>query len=370
MALLFLASVWMSYLVSAMRSTVPVEQLPGDRAVLNVVAWVGLVLVAMDGIDSRESLDLLLRRVVLFGGIEAAFGIVQFITRRTFLEYLNLPGLTDSGIDDAVSARGSFVRPPGTTGHPIEFGVLLSVILPLALHYAVADRDKRGAVARWFPVTAIALASPLSISRSAIICTFVVLVVLLAAWPPARRRTVYVAAVGVTGLLSLALPGFLGTFVSLFQGIGSDTSTTSRTDSYAIVWAFFAESPIFGRGMGTFLPRYHVLDNQYAGSLIEVGLMGVGCMVALFVAGALTGHRLDRPTRAPSDSTTWMYRVGPALSASIAGAAFSYAFFDAWGFPTVPSLLFLSLGCVGALRRLSIEGQTSARASIPEPVAS
>ncbi len=43
------------------------------------------------------------------------------------------------------------------------------------------------------------------------------------------------------------------------------------------------------------------------------------------------------------------------LAASIAAGAVSSAFFDAFNFPLIPSLLFLMIGCAGALRRTILE---------------
>ena len=51
--------------------------------------------------------------------------------------------------------REGLTRPAGTTIHPIEFGAVLTMILPIALHYALHDKY-RSKLARWFPVAAIA----------------------------------------------------------------------------------------------------------------------------------------------------------------------------------------------------------------------
>ena len=66
-ALIFLLAVLVSYLVAAMRPFSPNEQLGADRGLLNVIAWVGVMLTAMDGITTRARLDTLLRRLVMLG---------------------------------------------------------------------------------------------------------------------------------------------------------------------------------------------------------------------------------------------------------------------------------------------------------------
>jgi len=44
-------------------------------------------------------------------------------------------------------------------------------------------------------------------------------------------------------------------------------------------------------------------------------------------------------------------RLGVTLAASAASALASFALFDAFSFPMAASLIFLILGCLGALRR-------------------
>ncbi len=374
-ALAFLLVVLVAYLVAAVRPISADEQLAADRALLNVLAWTGVMFAAMDGVTSRSRLDTLVRRLVLLGGLEACVGILQLLTGRTLIEYLHLPGLSDTGVDEGLLSRGSFLRPAGTAVHPIEFGVTLAMLLPLALHLAVADGGRRSAAARWWPVGAITFALALSVSRSALICAAVGLPLLLTAWPTRLRRRVYLAVPVLAAGLALALPGFLRTVLNLFTGLGTDSSASSRTDSYALAWSFITRAPVIGRGMGTFLPRYRILDNQYLGSLIEIGAVGVACMLCLFVAPAVTGWRLrmaavtspaaSLPVRgavirgaghARAGEGAPRSQLGPALAAGIAGGTVSFAFFDAWNFPMIPSVMFVLFGCVGALRRLQREG--------------
>src|SRR2546430_13733022 len=67
-------------------------------------------------------------------------------------------------------------------------------------------------------------------------------------------------------------------FRSLFTGISRDDSALSRTDSYAVAGAFISRAPLLGRGPATWLPPYRILDNQFLGSLIEIGVGGTTCL--------------------------------------------------------------------------------------------
>jgi O-antigen ligase len=355
LALVFLMAVLASYLVAAIRPFSPNEQLAADRSLLNVIVWVGVMLAAVDGIKTRARLDTLLRRLVLLGALEGAFGLLQVVAKQTFIQYFRLPGLADNGVDPLLIARGSFLRAVGTAIHPIEYGVALSMLLPIALHYAVADNGHRTFLARWFPVGAIAIGLSQSVSRSAVVCTAIGFIILLVAWPPKLRRRAYLVTPALVAVLALARPGFIRTFVDLFSAGTSDPSILSRTNSYAIALAFIERAPVFGRGMGTFLPEYWILDNQYLGSLIELGVVGLTCMLLLFVTGGVTAWKLREPMAMPGRLTPAASRLGAALAAAIAAGCAGFAFFDAWSFPWVPSTLFLLFGCVGALRRLTVE---------------
>jgi polysaccharide biosynthesis protein PslJ len=345
------AAIFVSYLQAALRPIQSAELSAADLGLLSMLSWLAMLLVAMDGIPSRERFDVLLRRLAMLGGLIAVLGILQFFTGATYTEYLRLPGLTENGVLISVGEREGFLRPAGTARHPIEFAVVLTMILPIALHYAAVDRH-RATLARWWPVVALAVALPISVSRSAIVGLVVSFAVLLPTWPRAWRLVTYV----VGGLLLLSmfvvLPGFLGALLGLFTGISQDSSALSRTDSYAFAWSYVMRAPLFGRGIGTFLPKYRILDNAYLGALIETGAFGLTAMLALFAVGAVTAFRLRRAAAAVGTVS-----VGPAIAGSIAAGAATFALFDALSFPMAAGLLFLLVGVGAAARRLSARPQ-------------
>ncbi len=192
------------------------------------------------------------------------------MTGISVIDSITIPGLSSNQALTSIYDRNGFARSAGTSTHPIEFGVLMAMTLPLALHYAVTPSG-RSAFLRWYPVAAIAVAIPVSISRSALIGVIVVLAIVLPSWPPRRRRFTYLSIVLVLGGVYVAVPGLLGTLVGLFTGIGSDDSAASRTNSYDLAGSFISRAPALGRGFSTFLTQYRILDNQYLGLLIETG---------------------------------------------------------------------------------------------------
>jgi O-antigen ligase len=353
--LLFAAAVLASYVAAMVRPIADSEISTADMGLISLIGWVGVVVVANDGIISLDRLYVLLRRLAAMGGALATLGIAQFVSGQLLVDKIQIPGLSASQTLSDVTARDGFNRPPGTAVHPIEFGVVLTMILPIALVCAMTMKNRAG-VRRWYPVIAIAVAIPLSISRTAIIGTIICLSILLPTWSKAARRGTLAAVATLTAILFVAVPGFLGTFTGLFTGIGTDTSAASRTDAYAIAWDFIERSPIIGRGFSTFLPSYWILDNQYLGLIIEVGVVGLAAMLWLIASGVLAAARARAWTTDPVTRS-----AGQALAAAIVCGAVSTSLYDLLGFPMSAGLLFLVLGLSGALWRLTREQAASGR---------
>jgi O-antigen ligase len=351
-AWLFVIAVVLSYIAANSRSMMTAEARAADAGLLLIFSWLGILLMAMDRIRSRDQLDVLLRRLVLFAGLLASLGLVQFVTKRPFTNYIQIPGLATNQSLVSLYGRNGLTRAAGTAVHPIEFGAVLTMVLPLALHYAFVDVH-RSLWRRWYPVVAIAFAVPISISRSAIVSVAVVLCLMMPMWARRVRRRAYVAIVALAGTVYVMVPGLLGTITSLFSGISTDSSAQSRSGSFTLAFEFISRAPIFGRGFLTFLPAYRILDDQYLGLTIEAGIFGLAAFLALLVSGVLGGITLRRRCDNRTDVL-----LGAALAASVGSALASFALFDAFSFPMAASLIFLVLGCLGALRRLVL---------VPEP---
>jgi O-antigen ligase len=350
MMLVFLGAVVASYLAAVSRPIEPLEVSAADRGLLSVLSWFGMFIAAADGLTSRADLMTVLRRLSIAGGCLAALGLVQFVTSMPLVNYIKIPGLTTNADLNSEIDRNGLVRAAGTAIHPIEFGAVLTMILPIALHFAMRDTH-RSVLARWWPVAAIAAAVPISISRSAIVSAGVVLLFVLPTWSRQVRWRAYGLIVVLTVWLYLTVPGLIGTLRGLFTGISTDTSTQSRTDSYNLAWDFIGRAPFFGRGFRTFLPSYRILDNQYLGVLIEMGFVGLAAVIGLFVVAVVSRIQLRRRSTDPD-----VRSMAQALAAAVAATAISFALFDAFSFTMAASLLFLVLGCSSALGRLAREG--------------
>lgn len=343
---LFAFAVGVSYAIAMAKPINFDEVSPANVALLSLASWTGTFLVAHDGITLRRRLDTLVWRLALCGGAIALLGIVQVLTHRVWVDRLSIPGLTRTATAELVN-RGSFPRPPGTATHPIEYGVLITMLLPLALHVGFHETS-RNRILRWAPAALLAAVIPLTSSRSAYLGAAAVTLVCLIGWP-ARRRLVMggVALCGVAAML-VVTPHLLDSIFQLFSGASNDPSVQSRTGSYEVAGRFLARDPWFGRGLGTFLPKYRIFDNEYLGMLVSIGIVGT----ILFVGIAVVAIAELVKTRARAESERTRDLALSLLAALTAGFV-SLAFFDAFAFPMTMGTLFLLLGVAGALRNLN-----------------
>lgn len=345
---LFLACMGISYAL-AMAGPIEYDEVsPADVALVVAVSWSGVLLVAHDGIGDKYALTTLVRRFALAGGLMAAVGLAQILTSQVLIDRIEIPGLTATGAVEA-SFRNGLLRMSGTATSPIEFGALLAILLPLAVHNAMHP-STRNPIARWLPVLSISLGLALSLSRSAYIALLVVFVVLLVGWPSRLRWRAVGVVVVTAGALAVASPRLFRSVRSMFATVDEDPSIASRTNSYDMVWQFFVQSPWFGRGPGTFLPKYRILDNNYLGLLINMGLVGLLTFTAILVTAIVVLIRARRRWQDPRARD-----LALSLTAGIAAGAISLAFFDGFAFPMTMGTLFLCLGLAGALVRLHRE---------------
>lgn len=360
---LFLGVMLASYGLNNLAGLPADEARAADSGLLKGLSWVGIFLIANDGITDRERLLVLLRRVAAIGALMSTLGLLQFFTGQSFISSLYIPGFTAGTDFDNIQSRAGFLRAAGTASHPLEYGVVLCMSLPIAITLALHDA-KGKAVLRWLSVGAVLAASALSVSRSALIGIATALIVLLPSWSrTARLRAGIVLAAGSLGMY-LFVPGMVGTVRGLFTGLSEDSSTQSRTDSYAAAADLVSRNPFAGRGFGTFLPSYRILDNEYLLLLIELGIVGLCSFVLLVLSGIYCCVRACRGSKDPL-----LRQLCFALIASLSAGAVMFAFFDALSFPMAASYMFLALGVAGALWRIvRAENQLAAprEATTPE----
>jgi O-Antigen ligase len=343
--LAFALAVLASFVAGMTRDITPVEVLAGERGLLSAVAWAGLIMVICWSVTSYDRLDTLLRRAVILGSIVAGIGIFEFYSGINITSYLHIPGLSDFFNQNTLESRAVFNRPSSTGTDPIEFSVVMAMLLPFALQQALGSpREKR--LRRWLPVVLITFAILITLSRSGILAAAAGILVLLPTWK--LRQIAALAVVLPIGLFVAwtGTPGLIGTIRGLFLTwfAGTDPSTQSRAIAVSADWSYVSARPIFGRGYGTFLPQiYAYTDNMYLQMLITAGIIGLAALVALYLTGiycSLAGRQRAYGERRRS--------FGQAITASLVAAAIGSATFDSLGFAMYSGVLILILGVAGA----------------------
>ncbi|WP_367129886.1 O-antigen ligase family protein [Saccharothrix sp. HUAS TT1] len=348
---LYLASQLATYGV-ATRRWLPTDELTvADSSIIRITSVIAVAVFVCDAVRTKERLDGVLRLLLGCAAVVAFVGLVQFGLGVDLASYVSLPGLRvqDNGYS-AMEARSIFRRPTGTTNHPIEFGLVCAMAVPLGVHYVFKAMDDGTPHVRWLACLAlVALGALTSLSRTAIIGMAVGAVIMVVTLPRQRRITALVVGGGFFLGASLVVPGLFGTLRGMFANIEDDPSVKARTADYEAAAEQIDLNPLLGRGFGTYLPtKYTILDNQYLLTLIENGYLGLFALIGMFLAAAFAAIRVRVISRDEQ-----VRSLASALLAGVLASGIGSATFDLLGFGVATGLVFIMIGVTGALLRIA-----------------
>jgi O-antigen ligase len=347
-AIVLTCSALASYISANLSALTTTEVNAANRGLILLAGWLGVMLVAADGIYGEDRLATLCRRIVLGATVMAVLGIAEFASGTDLTKFVSIPGLATHFQATDLLTRYGLARANSTAAQPLELSAVLAMSLPLAIHQAryAAERLRRR---RWLQAAIISVGIPMAVSRSALIALAVMAILLVPTWSIRQRRRVYLGLAACAVGLWLLTPGLLASFGKAFGQLGTDTSTTSRADALSLAGPLITAHPWFGVGLATFDPQHaFFVDDQFVTSLIETGVIGLLAVLGIFVAGWYVGRKL-RAATIPQRTRD----LGQSLIASIAVAAVFFASFDVLSFSIASSLFFLIVGCTGAAWRLS-----------------
>jgi hypothetical protein len=255
------------------------------------------------------------------------------------------PTPTETNPDPTRADRKVIVGP---TEHGLAVTSMLALVMPFAL---IGIAEARGNL-RWYYALAIALmlGAALSTERKTGVIAPVAAAAVFAAYRPRQAVRGIPLLLLMLVFIKISAPGALGTVFEL-QSATSSNSTAGRSDDFAAVAPEFLARPLLGGGYGTRdierVYEVRILDDEYLGELLTVGLFGVAAFLLMIVSGMLIAHRLAR-SRDPE-------RANLALACSASCFVFLVVnvIFDSLSFSQVPYLFFVvaAMGTVIASRR-------------------
>lgn len=347
------------YLASIVVNTGRINALGVQTIVLKGIAFFFALLLIVyfisSVIRSREDLDFVVKVLVAGGAILSFFALIEFNTGFNVFDHINrvFPFLRVEYTGfHSVELRDGRARVVGSSQHPIAYGAMLTMLVPLAVYLARRTRTKRW----WTAAVLLVLGSLATISRTGIVMILVILFLYARTFPGFTKRLLPLLVPAIL-VIHLALPGSLGTLWGSFfpkgglvaqQQQGAGTRGSGRLADLGPGLSKAMETPVLGEGYSTRvvdetspLQNANILDDQWLGTFLETGLLGVAAWLWLFITFSRRMLRRAREQVATPDA--WLYA---ALGSAVASFGFGMVFFDAFSFiqVTFVALLMVAIG--------------------------
>ena len=347
-------------------------------------------------VRTRETLDWLVKILVVAGTILAASAIVErklgysiFNHEHMLLGIFHFNNPTGDNL-----IRSGDARSEGSSGTPIELGAVLAMLVPFAIYLGVTRGQRK-----WYGAALVILAGGFaSGSRTGLIAIVAMLIVFL--WlRPRQTLRCWPALIPILIVVHFLDPGAIGGLYASFnpQGglVASESQTiysaggaqqnTSRLSRWGPELHEFAKyNPLFGEGFGTRVvgrtyigeqitglgdysisgqhsavnnssDNAEILDDQWLGTLLESGVIGVIGWVWLF---GLAIRRLGQRAKLERDTPEGLLPV--AMAAALAGFVASMWFYDAFNFTQGDFLIHLLIAFTAVLLLLPVATRTGA----------
>jgi hypothetical protein len=354
----------------------------------------------------EHDIDLLIRVSVVCAATVAALSVVEWRTGsnifnhlHTVFPFLQLNVVPNPAADITGFTRGGRLRVFASAEHPIALGAVLLMVAPLAVYLAVKTRRWWW----WLAMVVLGLGAMATVSRTGVVMMVVIVIVYL--WLRPRQTVRFWPAIfPILLLVHVALPNTLGILKgSLFPAGGvkalaqeqgsAPGSTSGRIAKIAPTLHQVSGDPLFGVGYGTQVlneatagaapapgtttaggsginpltttdalnwnaatpQQARILDDQWLGTLLETGFVGV---IAYFWLFSRLVRRLGRAAKEDPSERGWLL-VG--ITAAVASFAVSMLFYDAFAFIQVTFVLWILMSFAALLLRGDVESEAPAR---------
>jgi polysaccharide biosynthesis protein PslJ len=308
-------------------------------------------------IRSRRAIENATKFLVVGTATVSLFAIIEQRTQFNVFDHVGqvLPFLQFNGAVEA--ERFGLIRAVGSSSHPIELGVVLAMMLPLGLALGFGCGRRW-----WIPTGVLAVGVMAAASRTPILALTAAGLVLL--WlRPSEVKRLLPLAIPLIIVVKLALPGSIATLKEAFfpQGglvaeqsfysqNGDPMLTGGRVRQLGPMLDEASRRPVLGQGFATRqtgianpLRNAPILDDQWLGLLLELGIVGVVGWAALFFGSV---RRLGRAARTRAGPDGWL---AAGLAAGIVAFGVAMFTFDAFSFIQSTFMLWILISLSGSL---------------------
>ena len=331
---------------------VAAEQTQVMKSLTFLLSFLLVLMLIVSVVDSREKVDRILKVLVGSGAVVAVFAILESRTDYNIFNDLGkiLPFLHLNEVPE-IPGRGARLRVFASAQHSIALSAAMVMLVPLAAYLAVRTKRKLW----WLAVVLMLIAAVATISRTGILMLLIITAIFLFVRPADARRALPIALPALV-LMHLFVPGAIGSLKSAFAPEGglvaeqkgeAGKGGSGRVADLGPALDQAKARPVLGQGFGTRITdngqtKANILDNQWLGTLLETGALGVLAWIWLFFR---TVRRLIARGRGdPSD----LGLLRTALAGSILAFAVGLFTYDAFSFIQVTYVMFIlvALSCV------------------------
>ncbi len=206
----------------------------------------------------REKISKFLKILTIFAVIEAVYGIIQYLTGTTLLNY----GDTVRQIKEVFRDNVYIHRSYGTWDHPNSLGGILGMIIPITFFVGIISKEKKEKLFYLGSTLILALCLMFTLTRGAWIGLTVSLLIMIIY---KRRNLFFIPLVAI--LIVLALPSTRARIMDSFK-FGKETE---RISMWKVAVDEIKQNPVLGTGPETFSDVFYneLLKDKMDNSLFK-----------------------------------------------------------------------------------------------------
>ncbi len=330
------------------------------KATLFFASFVGLFFFVSSTFRTEQTIRRVVQILVIGVSCIAVVAVIEQRTHFNPFDHLTavLPLLEFSG--PVETSRDGLIRAVASADHPIALGVLFAMVLPLSVSLAFSTSR------RWWASTLLLSVGLMATASRTPLLVAIAAALVLAALRPREMRSLIPLLVPLLVVIKLALPGSIATVKNAFFPPGGlieqQTALSAEADPLLAggrvrqlgpALREAGRTPLVGQGFGTRqtgfdnpLRNAPILDNQWLGLLLEMGLAGVVAWVWLIGRAV---RRLGMQARVRDGPEGWL---AAGLAASIVGFAAGMFTYDSLAFVQEAFVFWMLLGLAGSMLRL------------------